>query len=86
MRDFFPLLSQTRAHSTSRQKVKVWKGIVEELKTTFLEPDNGHFWAGCIYGKNNDSQRFGFFCGAALEYLKVGNDETDDAGGIVPLP
>lgn len=51
-------------------QVKVWKGLVEELPTIFLEPENGHFWVGCIYGKNNDAQRFGFFCGAALEFLK----------------
>eukprot|EP00798_Chlamydomonas_sp_ICE-L_P004149 gene4149-14248_t len=51
-------------------EVKVWHGLVEELPTTFLEPSNGHFWAGCIYGKNNDAERFGYFCGAAMEYLK----------------
>ena len=37
--------------------VRVWRGLVEDLPTTFLEPTNGHFWAGCIYGKNNDAQR-----------------------------
>ncbi|EFJ50113.1 hypothetical protein VOLCADRAFT_58732, partial [Volvox carteri f. nagariensis] len=50
--------------------VRVWKGAVEGLTTTFLEPENGMFWVGCIYGRNNDAQRFGFFCGAALQYLK----------------
>jgi starch synthase len=45
---------------------------VEGLPTTFLEPENGHFWRGCIYGRNDDHVRFGYFCGAALEYLKVG--------------
>ena len=38
--------------------VRVWKGVVEELNTVFLEPENGHFWAGCIYGKNNDTARY----------------------------
>jgi starch synthase len=38
-------------------KVRVWKGLVEGLRTTFLEPENGDFWVGCIYGKNNDSAR-----------------------------
>lgn len=38
--------------------VRVWKGVVEELNTTFLEPENGMFWVGCIYGKNNDAQRW----------------------------
>ncbi|KAG0482792.1 hypothetical protein HPP92_010876 [Vanilla planifolia] len=27
------------------------------------------FWAGCIYGRNNDGDRFGYFCHAALEFL-----------------
>ncbi|GIL64573.1 hypothetical protein Vafri_18474 [Volvox africanus] len=50
--------------------VRVWRGFVEGLPTIFLEPENGMFWVGCIYGRNNDAQRFGFFCGAALQYLK----------------
>ncbi|PNW73958.1 hypothetical protein CHLRE_13g579598v5 [Chlamydomonas reinhardtii] len=50
--------------------VRVWRGGVEGLDTVFLEPENGMFWVGCIYGKNNDAQRFAFFCGAALQYLK----------------
>lgn len=37
--------------------VRVWKGIVEELHTIFLEPENGHFSVGCIYGRNNDNAR-----------------------------
>lgn len=49
--------------------VQVWQGIVEGLTTLFLEPCNGTFWVGCIYGRNDDAARFGFFCGAALEYL-----------------
>ena len=51
-------------------QVKVWKGIVEELETIFLEPCNGSVWAGCIYGRNDDAARFGFFCSAVAEYLK----------------
>ncbi|MED6160549.1 Soluble starch synthase 3, chloroplastic/amyloplastic, partial [Stylosanthes scabra] len=27
------------------------------------------FWVGCVYGRNNDAERFGFFCHAALEFL-----------------
>ncbi|KAL3626716.1 hypothetical protein CASFOL_029459 [Castilleja foliolosa] len=27
------------------------------------------FGVGCIYGRSNDGQRFGFFCHAALEFL-----------------
>ncbi|KAI8476302.1 MAG: hypothetical protein J3K34DRAFT_382253 [Monoraphidium minutum] len=58
-------------------QVKVWKGKVEGLPTTFLEPENGHFWRGCIYGRNDDHVRFGYFCGAAMEYIKVRNVRAD---------
>ena len=51
-------------------QVKVWEGSVEGVPTTFLEPCNGSVWVGCIYGRNDDAARFGFFCGAAVEYLK----------------
>ncbi|GFR47418.1 hypothetical protein Agub_g9135 [Astrephomene gubernaculifera] len=51
--------------------VRVWRGAVEGLATTFLEPENGMFWAGCIYGRNDDAQRFAFFCGAAAHYLHL---------------
>jgi starch synthase len=50
--------------------IRVFRGLVEGLATTFLEPDNGMFWVGCVYGRNDDAHRFNFFCGAALEYLK----------------
>jgi hypothetical protein len=36
----------------------VWHGTVEGLDTTFLEPENGHFWRGCIYGRNDDHVRW----------------------------
>ncbi|XP_020268803.1 starch synthase 3, chloroplastic/amyloplastic isoform X2 [Asparagus officinalis] len=49
-------------------EIKVWFGKVEGLSVYFLEPQNGMFWAGCIYGRN-DGDRFGFFCHAALEFL-----------------
>jgi starch synthase len=50
--------------------IRIYKGIVEGLHVTFLEPENGFFWVGCVYGRNDDAHRFGFFCGAALEYLR----------------
>ena len=50
--------------------IRVFRGQVEGLNTIFLEPDNGMFWVGCVYGRNDDAHRFNFFCGAALEYLK----------------
>jgi starch synthase len=37
--------------------IRVWRGMVEGLATTFLEPENGHFWRGCIYGRNDDHVR-----------------------------
>lgn len=49
-------------------EIKVWYGNVEGLSVYFLEPQNGMFWVGCIYGRN-DGDRFGFFCHAALEFL-----------------
>jgi starch synthase len=63
-------LREMKSFHASGVQVKVWEGYVEELRTIFLEPTNGYFWAGCIYGRKDDAQRFGFFCHAALEYLK----------------
>ncbi|KAK7303299.1 hypothetical protein RJT34_14202 [Clitoria ternatea] len=50
-------------------EIKVWHGKVEGLSVYFLEPQNGFFWVGCVYGRGNDAERFGFFCHAALEFL-----------------
>jgi len=51
-------------------QVKVWRGTVEGLTTTFLEPCNGLFWVGSIYTDiYADRHRFGVFCGCALQYL-----------------
>ncbi len=38
-------------------QVRVWKGLVQGLPTVFLEPENGHFWRGCIYGRGDDAVR-----------------------------
>ena len=52
---------------------KVFVGKVEGLTTLFIEPQNGMFSCGCIYGADfkpiplTDAQRFGFFSHAALE-------------------
>lgn len=62
----------------SGTQIKVWQGQVEGLTTIFLEPSNGTFWVGCIYGRNDDAARFGFFCGAALEYLNFQSDSRAD--------
>lgn len=51
-------------------QVKIWKGKVEGLNTTFLEPCNGLFWVGSIYtDMNADRHRFGVFCACSLHYL-----------------
>eukprot|EP00884_Botryococcus_braunii_P020795 jgi/Botrbrau1/739/Bobra.160_2s0062.1 len=46
------------------------RALWQELRTIFLEPTNGTFWVGCIYGRNDDASRFNFFCNAAMEYLR----------------
>ncbi|KAJ8549740.1 hypothetical protein K7X08_033447 [Anisodus acutangulus] len=58
-------------------EIKVWFGKVEGLSVYFLEPQNGLFWKGCVYGCNNDGERFGFFCHAALEFLLQGGFHPD---------
>lgn len=63
-------IHQSASFWWNNTEVKVWEGEVEGLHTVFLEPCNGTVWAGCIYGRRDDAARFGFFCGAALNYLK----------------
>nr|GEV69856.1 starch synthase 3, chloroplastic/amyloplastic [Tanacetum cinerariifolium] len=58
-------------------EIKVWLGKVEGLSVYFLEPQNGLFWKGCIYGCTNDGERFGFFCHAALEFLLQSGSHPD---------
>ncbi|KAL0442939.1 UNVERIFIED_CONTAM: Soluble starch synthase 3, chloroplastic/amyloplastic [Sesamum latifolium] len=58
-----------KSYSWGGTEIKVWSGKVEGLSVYFLEPQNGLFWVGCIYGRGNDGERFGFFCHAALEFL-----------------
>ncbi|XP_019174432.1 PREDICTED: starch synthase 3, chloroplastic/amyloplastic isoform X2 [Ipomoea nil] len=66
-----------KSYSWGGTEVKVWFGKVEGLSVYFLEPQNGFFWKGCIYGSNNDTERFGFFCHAALEFLQQGGFHPD---------
>nr|GMD92978.1 soluble starch synthase 3, chloroplastic/amyloplastic isoform X1 [Ipomoea batatas] len=65
-----------KSYSWGGTEVKVWFGKVEGLSVYFLEPQNGFFWKGCIYG-SNDTERFGFFCHAALEFLQQGGFHPD---------
>lgn len=66
-----------RSYFWSGTEIKVWFGKVEGLSVYFLEPQNGMFSAGCIYGCNNDGERFGFFCHAALEFLLQSGSHPD---------
>ncbi|XP_004293290.1 PREDICTED: starch synthase 3, chloroplastic/amyloplastic [Fragaria vesca subsp. vesca] len=66
-----------RTYSWGGTEIKVWFGKVEGVPVYFLEPQNGLFYKGCIYGCKNDSERFGFFCHAALEYLLQSGSHPD---------
>ncbi|PUZ50417.1 hypothetical protein GQ55_6G057600 [Panicum hallii var. hallii] len=57
-----------QSFSFGGSEIKVWRGLVEDLCVYFLEPKNGIFGVGCVYGRNDD-RRFGFFCHSALEFL-----------------
>ncbi|KAG8043554.1 hypothetical protein GUJ93_ZPchr0458g22821 [Zizania palustris] len=57
-------------------EIKVWFGKVEDIPVYFLEPQNGMFWVGCVYGRNDES-RFGFFCHSALEFLHQNGSSPD---------
>ncbi|XP_065879868.1 starch synthase 3, chloroplastic/amyloplastic [Euphorbia lathyris] len=63
-------LHNQKSYSWGGTEIKVWFGKVEGLSVYFLEPQNGMFWTGCIYGSRNDGERFAFFCHAALEFLQ----------------
>jgi len=49
--------------------IRVEKCTVEGLQCFFIEPQNGMFQTDSVYGRNDDSARFNFFCNAALEFL-----------------
>ncbi|XWS18197.1 hypothetical protein CRYUN_Cryun32bG0022300 [Craigia yunnanensis] len=66
-----------RSYSWSGTEIKVLFGKVEGLSVYFLEPQNGFFWTGCVYGCRNDAERFGFFCHASLEFLHQGGFHPD---------
>nr|CAB40374.1 Starch synthase isoform SS III [Vigna unguiculata] len=66
-----------KSYFWSGTEIKVWHGKVEGLSVYFLEPQNGLFWVGCVYGRANDAERFGFFCHAALEFLLQNGSHPD---------
>ena len=57
--------------------VKCWRATVSEVNVMMLEPENGFFWVGTIYGRNDDASRFRWFSHAALEYLSKSNYNPD---------
>ena len=57
--------------------INVWKGEVEDVPVTFLQPENGHFDVGCIYGRGDDHIRFNFFCECALEWMSHTEAKVD---------
>uniref|UniRef100_A0A0D3GX46 starch synthase n=1 Tax=Oryza barthii TaxID=65489 RepID=A0A0D3GX46_9ORYZ len=57
-----------QSFSLGGTEIKVWFGLVEDLSVYFLEPQNGMFGGGWVYG-GNDAGRFGLFCQSALEFL-----------------
>ena len=61
----------------------VFSGTVEGVKTYFIDPDNGMFKVGMIYGTDyleiplTDAERFGFFSRAALEWMLQSGRQPD---------
>jgi len=49
----------------------VWSALMDGLPTYLLEPLDGAFWRGALYGCADDAARFAFFSRAALEFLAL---------------
>ena len=60
-----------------QHSVTVYRGEVEEVPVTFLQPDTGHFDVGCIYGRGDDHVRFEFFSKCALAWMQHVGDMPD---------
>jgi glycogen synthase len=62
---------------------RVFTGLVEDLQVYFIQPGNGFFDIGMIYGADRedlpmmDSERFGFFSKAALEFMLQSGRQPD---------
>lgn len=78
--DQSPLLKEMK-HETQFQwggtHINVMTCVVEGLRVFFIDPGNGFFDVQSPYGRNNDGQRFDFFCKAALEFLLVSGRKPD---------
>ncbi|KAI9128166.1 hypothetical protein K1719_001159 [Acacia pycnantha] len=70
-------LQYRKSYSWGGTEIKVWHGKVEGISVYLLEPQNGFFSVGCVYGRGNDGERFGFFCHAALEFLQQDGFQPD---------
>ena len=62
---------------------RVFHGKVEDIDTYFIDPENGMFRVGMIYGTDyleipmTDAERFGFFSKAALEFMLQSKRQPD---------
>ncbi|KAL5214378.1 hypothetical protein ABZP36_003530 [Zizania latifolia] len=70
-------LHYRRSFTWGNTEIKVWHGKVEDIPVYFLEPQNGMFCVGSVYGRNDDGSRFGFFCHSALEFLHQNGSSPD---------
>ncbi|KAF8051889.1 hypothetical protein N665_1657s0009 [Sinapis alba] len=75
--NFVKDLQFNRSYNWGETEIKVWHGKVEGVSVYFLDPQNGLFQRGCVYGCADDAGRFGFFCHAALEFLLQGGFHPD---------
>ena len=48
--DLIPDVHETGSFDWGGCRVNVFKAVYERLPITFLEPNNGFFWVGCVYG------------------------------------
>ncbi len=57
----------------------VYFGYVDSLKCFFIDPHSAHnfFNRGACYGLKDDTERFAFFCRAALEFMLKTNKHPD---------
>uniref|UniRef100_A0A7R9VX43 starch synthase n=1 Tax=Chlamydomonas euryale TaxID=1486919 RepID=A0A7R9VX43_9CHLO len=71
--DASPILSGQMRYETDfawgGTHIYVCTAIVEGIRCFFIEPKNGYFDTGSVYGRNDDEMRFDFFSKAALEFL-----------------
>ena len=57
--------------------IVVQRCIVEGIQVFFIEPQNGFFDVGSVYGRNDDGVKFDYFCNAALEFLTCTQRQPD---------